>query len=70
VLGGGCWTVVLRARPNRDEDERAVVRRLSRARKAPRDLVTRARMVELSWAGLRVPSIADSPPCEARASRS
>jgi hypothetical protein len=30
-----------------------VVPRLSRARKAPRDAVTRARTVELSWAGLR-----------------
>lgn len=27
----GCWVVVLRARPGRDADERAVVRRLSRA---------------------------------------
>ncbi|WP_308402620.1 helix-turn-helix domain-containing protein [Streptomyces sp. AC550_RSS872] len=36
-----------------------MVRRLSRARKAPRGAVLRARMVELSWAGLRVPAIAD-----------
>jgi len=40
-----------------------VVRRLSRARKAPRDVVMRARMVELSWAGLRVPAIADEVGC-------
>ncbi|MFD5516982.1 hypothetical protein [Streptomyces sp. NPDC127066] len=46
------------ARPERDEDERAVVRRLSRARKAPRDVVMRARMIEPSRSGLRVPAIA------------
>ncbi|MGW2706959.1 hypothetical protein ACWC4B_44685, partial [Streptomyces sp. NPDC001340] len=33
--------------------------RLARARKAPRDLVMRARMVELSWSGQRVPAMAD-----------
>jgi hypothetical protein len=46
--------VVLQARPGRDEDELAVVRRPARAQKAPHDLVMRARMVELSRAGLRV----------------
>ncbi|MFF2852133.1 helix-turn-helix domain-containing protein [Streptomyces sp. NPDC058001] len=40
-----------------------MVRRLSRARKAPRDAVMRARMVELSWAGLRVPAIAQELGC-------
>ncbi|MFC3577416.1 transposase [Streptomyces yaanensis] len=39
--------------------EERVVLRLSRARKAPRDLAVRARMVELSWSGQRVPAIAD-----------
>ncbi|WP_422640791.1 helix-turn-helix domain-containing protein [Streptomyces avermitilis] len=33
--------------------------RLSRARKAPRDLALRAWMVELSWARQRVPAVAD-----------
>jgi transposase len=55
--------MVLRARPGRDAGELAVIRRLARARKAPRDLVMRARMVELSWAGLRVPAIADEVGC-------
>ncbi|UQA97122.1 helix-turn-helix domain-containing protein [Streptomyces halobius] len=55
--------MVLRARPGRDDDELAVIRRLARARKAPRDLVMRARMVDLSWAGLRVPTIADEVGC-------
>lgn len=55
--------MVLRARPSRDGYEQAVVRRLARARKAPRDLVMRTRMIELSWAGQRVPAIADELGC-------
>ncbi|MFI5689727.1 helix-turn-helix domain-containing protein [Streptomyces sp. NPDC051636] len=35
-----------------------MIRRLARARKAPRDLVTRAQIIELSWSGARVPTIA------------
>ncbi|MFF9222089.1 helix-turn-helix domain-containing protein [Streptomyces viridosporus] len=69
VLGGGCWTVVLRARPSRDENEQRLVRGLSRARKAPRDLVLRARMVELSWSGQRVPAIADELRCSPKTVR-
>ncbi|MDO0936526.1 helix-turn-helix domain-containing protein [Streptomyces sp. DG2A-72] len=61
--------MVLRARPTRDEDERRVVRRLSRARKAPRDLVMRARMIELSWSGLRVPAIAVELGCSQKTVR-
>jgi len=53
----------------RDEDERNVVRRLSRARKAPRDAVMRARMVELSWSGLRVPAIAVELDCSQKTVR-
>lgn len=61
--------MVLRARPGRDEDERAVVRRLSRARKAPSDAVMRARMIELSWLGLRVPAIAVELSCSQKTVR-
>ncbi|WP_405911030.1 helix-turn-helix domain-containing protein [Streptomyces sp. NBC_00828] len=61
--------MVLRARPGRDEDERAVVRRMSRARKAPQDAVMRARMIELSWSGLRVPAIAVELGCSQKAVR-
>jgi transposase len=61
--------MVLRARPGRDEDERTVVRRLSRARKAPRDAVMRARMIELSWSGLRVPAIAAELGCSQKTVR-
>lgn len=69
VLGGGCWTVVLWARLGRDENEKRVLRRLSRARKAPRDLVLRARMVDLSWSGQRVPAIADELRCSPKTVR-
>jgi transposase len=61
--------MVLRARLGRDEDERMVVHRLSRARKAPRDAVMRARMIELSWSGLRVPAIAVELGCSQKTVR-
>ncbi|MCZ4612081.1 helix-turn-helix domain-containing protein [Streptomyces sp. Lzd4kr] len=61
--------MVLRARPGRDEDELALVRRLSRARKAPRDVVMRARMIELSWSGMRVPAIAEELGCSQKTVR-
>jgi transposase len=69
VLGGGCLSVVLRARPVRDVGEYRIVHRLSRARKAPRDVVMRARMIELSWSGLRGPAIAEEPGCSQKAVR-
>ncbi|MFJ8004018.1 helix-turn-helix domain-containing protein [Streptomyces fagopyri] len=61
--------MVLWARPGRDEDERAVVRRLARARKAPRDVVMRARMIELSWSGQRVLAIAAELGCSQKSVR-
>jgi transposase len=61
--------MVLRARQSRDEGEQAVIHRLSRARKAPRDVVMRARMIELSWAGQRVPAIADELSCSQKTVR-
>ncbi|WP_262418816.1 hypothetical protein [Streptomyces sp. SP2-10] len=51
--------MVLRARPGRDEAEQAVVHRLVAARKAPKVLVERCWMVELSWDGWLVSQIAD-----------
>lgn len=69
VLGGGCCAMVLWARPGRDQEERTVVRRLSRARKAPCDAVMRARMIELSWSGLRVPAIAVELDCSQKTVR-
>ncbi|MFI2352796.1 transposase [Streptomyces sp. NPDC019443] len=61
--------MVLRARQSRDKNEQAVVCRLARARKAPRDLVMRARMVELSWSGRRVPAIAAELGCSQKTVR-
>ncbi|MGQ4379730.1 helix-turn-helix domain-containing protein [Streptomyces sp. SAS_267] len=55
--------MVLRARLRRDEGEQRFVDRLAQARKAPRDLVLRARMLELSWSGQRAPSIAEKLRC-------
>ncbi|MEU2589190.1 helix-turn-helix domain-containing protein [Streptomyces avermitilis] len=63
MLGGGCWVVVLRARPGRDEGEQAVVHGLASARKAPKVVVERCRMVELSWGGWLVPQIAVELSC-------
>ncbi|MER5218645.1 helix-turn-helix domain-containing protein [Streptomyces sp. NPDC002838] len=54
VLDGG-----ITGTPSRAETEEQLVGRLSRARKAPRDVVLRARIVELSRSGHRVPAIAD-----------
>lgn len=67
----GCDEAVsfVRARPSRDENEQRVVYRLAHARKAPRDLVQRARMVELSWVGQRVPAIADELRCSSNTVR-
>ncbi|MFD9226102.1 transposase [Streptomyces sp. NPDC060064] len=61
--------MVLRARLSGDGNEQAVVRRLARARKAPRDLVTRARMIELSWQGMQVPAIAAEVACSPKTVR-
>ncbi|MFE7114418.1 helix-turn-helix domain-containing protein [Streptomyces sp. NPDC057654] len=61
--------MALRARPSRDADEETMVRRLARARKAPRDTVTRARIIELSWQGRRVPAIAVETGCSEKTVR-
>lgn len=45
------------------------MQRLARARKAPLDLVMRARMIELSWAGVRVPAIAAELACSQKTVR-
>ncbi|MGW2651794.1 helix-turn-helix domain-containing protein [Streptomyces sp. NPDC001393] len=60
--------MVLRAGPSRDEGEQAVVHRLA-ARKAPKILVERCRMVELSWDGWLVPQIADQVGCSQKTVR-
>jgi len=54
---------LLVARPPRDEVEARQVRKLAGSRPAPGDWIQRARMVALSWAGLRVPAIAAELRC-------
>jgi transposase len=61
--------VVLRARLGRDEGEQAVVHRLAAARKAPKVVVERCRMVELSWGGWLVPQIAGELRCSQKTVR-
>ncbi|MEU3558643.1 helix-turn-helix domain-containing protein [Kitasatospora sp. NPDC006786] len=69
MVRDGWFGVVLRARQGRGSGEGAVVRRLARARKAPADLVLRARMIELSRAGSRVPAIAAKLMCSQKTVR-
>ncbi|WP_319663348.1 helix-turn-helix domain-containing protein, partial [Streptomyces ipomoeae] len=69
VLGGGCWGMVLRAWPGRDVDEQAVVHRLASAGKAPKALLERCRMVELSWDRWLVPQIANELRCSQKTVR-
>jgi transposase len=54
---------LLVARPPRDEVEARQVRKLAGSRHAPGDWIQRARMVVLSWDGLRVPAIASELRC-------
>ena len=49
---------LLLARPASDGAEESRVRRLAGARHAPADWILRARIIALSWDGLRVPAIA------------
>ena len=57
---------ILRARPPRDDGEGRKIRRLAGARHAPADWSERARIVALSWDGLRVPVIAGQLGCHPR----
>lgn len=50
------WLIVARAAE--DEAEERSVRRLAGARHAPADWIRRARIITVSWEGLRVPQIA------------
>jgi transposase len=53
----------LYARPARDPDEEQKIYKLAGARHAPADWIQRARMIVLSWAGMRVTAIADELGC-------
>lgn len=60
---------LLFARAPVDEAEERRVHKLAGARHAPADWVRRARIIELSWDGRRVPAIADELGCSEKAVR-
>jgi transposase len=60
---------LLFARPPVDAVEERKIRKLAGARHAPADWIRRARMIVLSWDGLRVPAIAQTLGCSQKAVR-
>src|SRR3954449_2909718 len=60
---------LLFARPPADAVEERRIRQLAGARHAPADWIRRARMIALSWDGLRVPAIAAALGCSPKAVR-
>jgi transposase len=60
---------LLFARPPAGADEERTIRKLASARHAPADWSRRARMIALSWDGLRVPAIAAALGCSQKAVR-
>src|SRR3954452_22183537 len=60
---------LLFARPPADAVEERRIRKLAGARHAPADWIRRARMIALSWDGLRVPAIAEALGCSPKAVR-
>src|SRR3954453_14269840 len=60
---------LLFARPPADAVEERRIRTLAGARHAPADWIRRARMIALSWDGLRVPAIAEALGCSQKAVR-
>ncbi|MDQ0840429.1 transposase [Streptomyces sp. V1I6] len=60
---------LLCARAASGPDEERAIARLAGARKAPADLVMRARIIALSWDGLRVAAIATELGCHAKTVR-
>src|SRR3954466_4436447 len=60
---------LLFARPPADVVEERKIRKLAGARHAPADWIRRARMIALSWDGLRVPAIAAALGCSPKAVR-
>src|SRR5215213_4320371 len=60
---------LLFARPPADAVEERRIRKLAGARHAPADWIRRARMIALSWDGLRVPAIAKTLGCSPKAVR-
>src|SRR3712207_955740 len=60
---------LLRARAPRDMAEEQKVRKLANSRHAPADWIMRARMIALSWDGLRTKAIAEELGCHSQTVR-
>jgi transposase len=60
---------LLFARPPVDAVEERKIRKLAGARHAPADWIRRARMIALSWDGMRVPALAAAVGCSQKAVR-
>jgi len=60
---------LLFARPPIDAVEERKIRKLAGARHAPADWIRRARIIALSWDGMRVPAIATTLDCSPKAVR-
>jgi hypothetical protein len=60
---------LLFARAPVDQTEERRVRKRAGARHAPADWIRRGKIIVLSWAGLRVPAIADELGCSEEAVR-
>ncbi len=60
---------LLGARPPEDVEEERKVRKLAGSRHAPGDWITRARIVSLSWRGLRTARIAEELGCHPKTVR-
>jgi transposase len=54
---------LLRARPPQNAEEEYKIRKLARSRHAPGDWIARARLISLSWQGLRTARIAEELGC-------
>jgi transposase len=60
---------ILRARTATDEVEETKIDQLARSRHAPGDWILRARIIQSSWEGLRVPEIAEKLGCHQKTVR-
>jgi len=60
---------LLRARAPQDTEEKRKIRKLAGSRHAPGDWITRARIISLSWQGLRTTRIAEELGCHPKTVR-
>jgi hypothetical protein len=60
---------LLRARAPRDTEEERKIRKLAGSRHAPGDWIFRARIISLSWQGLRATRIAEELGCHPKTVR-